>query len=322
MGPLGPAGPPGAVGATGPKGPAGPPGPAGATGPQGAPGPQGEAGPQGVAGPRGPAGSLFGEDAAAFAGFTATPIAGGIGSREQMHATCAVAFAGSHLCHVAEYELANSASPVPVGGAWIDSSGAVDGSFAEAAVVDELASRASGRYTGRLLYGNCESWTASDGAAEGLVLETGGAFLAACSETHVLACCTTPYLERFRGFTSAMTTGAAGGRARMHASCGAEFPGSHLCHVAEYERATPTTTPPAGGAWLDASGFATAAGAPTETSLAARDLGRWTGRAALGSGINCQNWTDADPTLDGLAVEPGGAFTRTCATPRPLACCE
>ena len=294
------------MGATGPIGPAGP---SGATGPNGA---------QGAAGPRGPAGSLFGEDAVVFAGFTSTPINGAIGSREQMHARCDATFAGSHLCHVVEYQLATSATPVPAVGAWIDSSGTADGAFAGAEINDEVASPASGRYTGRHPYANCDSWTSITNSS-GLGLEAGGAFLQGCAEQHVLACCSTPYRERFRGFTTATITGNGGGRALMHARCGAEFPGAHLCHVAEYERAASTVSPPPAGAWIDASGFATPSGGEIETRVAAPGLGRWTGRHPYD---NCENWTSAAGASAGFTVKPGLVTSNSCATVRPLACCE
>ena len=75
----------------------------------------------------------------------------------------------------------------------------------------------------------------------------------------------------------------------MHQRCGQAFAGSHLCHVAEYERATPTITPPATGAWLDASGFATPEGGVLETRLAAVNVGRWTARAVVGPGTSCDS---------------------------------
>jgi hypothetical protein len=86
---------------------------------------------------------LFGEDAAAFAGFTSTAVNGAIGSREQMHAMCAAQFAGSHLCHTAEYQLANSSVPVPADGAWIDASAAYDGSFTSCSSPTRCSDRSS-----------------------------------------------------------------------------------------------------------------------------------------------------------------------------------
>jgi hypothetical protein len=291
----------------------GPMGPIGATGPVGpsTPGPAGPQGPQGNVGARGPAGAAFGEDAAAFAGFTSTPIIAAIGSREQMHAQCSAAFAGSYLCHLAEYELANSSTPVPAIGAWIDNSAAANGD-------EDASSIASGRVTGRAPFGNCANWTSVSGTDYATALLAGGATLRNCAEQHVLACCSTPYRELFRGYTTATTTGSGGGRALMHARCAAELPGSHLCHLAEYHRATPTVTPPIGGAWIDNSGAASADGA-VETNVAARDAGRLTGRTPFG---NCANWTDPSTTSYGAALTPGAAYLSSCNVARPLACCE
>jgi hypothetical protein len=328
MGPLGPMGPqglPGPIGSPGPAGPAGPAGPTGAIGPQGAAGatgPQGAAGaiglqgPQGAAGPRGPAGSLFGEDAAELAGFTSRAVTGANGGRAAMNAGCAAEFTGSHLCHIAEYTLANSSTPVPAAGAWIDDSTTAD------AAASDVASPAAGRSGGWGQY-DCWGWTDSS-SAWGPVLYPDGAFgigtAATCTTPHVLACCSTPYREHFAGFTNATTTGAAGGRAQMHATCGAEFPGSHLCHVAEYTRATPAITPPSSGAWVDDSAVITASGT-TETAAGLRGAGRVTGK---GDYTNCDNWTaaTAGTTLDGLAITPSHAYSVSCSVARPLACCD
>lgn len=285
----------------------------GALGPAGpsTPGPVGPQGPQGNAGPRGPAGAWFGEEAAAFAGFTSTPITANAGGREQMHARCAAAFPGSHLCHMTEYELAVSTTPIPTIGAWIDNSAAANGD-------PDASSLASGRVTGRNPFGNCANWTSVSGNDYATSLEPGGGALRSCAGQHVLACCSTPYREVFRGYTTATTTGSSGGRAQMHARCAAELPGSHLCHVAEYHRATPTVTPPANGAWIDQSGAAST-DAVVNTSVAARDAGRWTSRTPFG---NCANWTDLAASSYGVAVSPSSAVITSCAQSLPLACCE
>jgi len=57
----------------------------------------------------------------------------------------------------------------------------------------------------------------------------------------------------FAGFTSATTTGNAGGREAMHALCNAAFSGSHMCHAAEYNLATSATPVPSAGAWIAGS---------------------------------------------------------------------
>jgi hypothetical protein len=252
-----------------------------------------------------------------FAGFTSSTVDGALGGREQMHARCAAELPGSHLCHVAEYQLTSSATAVPPAGAWTDSSAAADGAYDGAVVVDRIASPTSGRYTGRSQYENCSNWTSTQ--SSGLTLENSGAFHQYCGDQRVLACCSTQYRELFRGFTAAMVSGAAGGRTQMHARCGSEFPGAHLCHIAEYQRAASTITPPATGAWADTSGFATPMGGEVETRVASASVGRWTGRSTYD---NCENWTDAHASLAGLTIRPGMVYSSACAVARPLACCE
>lgn len=231
---------------------------------------------------------------------------------------CAAQFAGSHLCHAAEYQLATSSVPVPSNGAWIDASAAVDGSFTTLVINDEVAAPTSSRYTAWDYYNNCASWTMSSSSSGFVVTpETQGP--ANCATPRVLACCSTVYRERFRGFTSATVTGAAGGRAAMHSSCSAEFSGSHLCHVAEYQRAAPTITPPVNGAWIDSSGFASPSGGTMETRVAAPNVGRWAGWSYYN---NCENWTSGLDGDGGTTVRPGQAGGGACNVARPLACCE
>ena len=205
-----------------------------------------------------------------------------------------------------------------------DASAAVDAAYDGLVFVDGLASPDVGRYTGRggafvSSHDNCSSWTtASD---DGLTIATTGSFTGVldtrCETAHVLACCSTVYRERFRGFTSSTTAGAAGGRAQMHAACGREFPSSHLCHVAEYSRATPTIAPPATGAWLDASGIVGPSGVALVDEVASSRVGR-----ATQAGESCDNWTTSDASVVGLTTRPGGAFEAACSLARPLACCE
>jgi hypothetical protein len=322
IGSTGATGPTGATGATG-VGSAGPTGPTGVTGATG-PSTPGPTGPQGVAGSQGPGGSLYGEEAAVFAGFTTTPVTGIQGGREKMHALCAASFAGSHLCHFGEYELSNSASLAPIGGAWIDHTGGVGAADGNDGVFDDLASPDVGRWTDAL-NGNCENWTSNtDGfnATSGPLLVPVGRSSDPCTNTHVLACCASPYKEKFRGFTTAQPTGVAGGRAVMHQLCGAEFAGSHLCHFSEYYRSAGTTSPPAGGAWIDHSGFMrTSGGANVANDIASTHFGRYTG--ALNG--NCENWTsntDGFNTTSGPTVTPAGRASAVCTTTHPLACCQ
>jgi hypothetical protein len=301
-------------------------GPAGMTGAQGAQGIQGLTGPQGPAGsgnpgpagPAGPPGTLYGEAASAFAGFTTATTTGAAGGREAMHARCANEFPDGHMCHYGEYQLAASGISVPANGAWIDFScieqnqgGTVEsgrlgcGSYS--------GSPDGGRSTGPASGGNCMAWTATGpGTMTGIMLHPSLTLTGPCTDSRPVACCSTPYRETFRGFTTATTSGAAGGRPAMHARCTAEFAGSHLCHHAEYHRATPTVTPPTGGAWIDSSTFNSA----FENDGAMPSSGRSTSPTGA-----CASWTDANPSRLGIIMTPANSTTGACDLQRPLACC-
>ncbi len=333
-GPIGPAGAQGPAGPNGPSGPAGPMGPAGAEGsqgPQGVTGPAGAmgslgltgaagpAGANGVAGapgptgPQGPAGTIFGEEASAFAAFTTVTVTGAAGGREALNAACAAVVPNSHLCHYAEYELAASSTTVPAQSAWIDqscteqyagdslSSGLLGWGFA-------LATVDSGAYVDASSTSNCANWTSSTGTGA-IIGDTTS--IAACNVARPVACCNTPYREKFRGYTTPQTTGAAGGRAAMHGRCAAQFAGSHLCHLAEYERGHSTITPPAAGAWLDDSTWKTVA----EDRCAVPRSGRNTNPMG-----ECDSWTAASGTT-GLVLSVGGVAQGDCGSAHVLACC-
>lgn len=328
-GATGPAGPAGPTGATGPMGPMGVMGTAGNTGATGPAGPAGPAGAQGVAGSVGTAGGVFGEYAPTFAGFSTTAINGNAGGREKMHAACAAAIAGSHLCHVGEYGGSNSATVPPAGGAWVDGSGNVEEFNANVSTTFDIAGPDIGRYIGSLDTVNCDNWSTSTtgsagGAAAALTVGPAGVASALCSTSHVLACCSTPYTEKFKGFTTTTPTGVqTGGRAAMHAFCGAQFPGSHMCHAAEYGRANPTVTPPSGGAWLDGSGYLRNAGSAQETSeVASEHMGRYFGALQT---VNCEAWSAAmagGSNTAGLVVSSTGIASALCTTSHAVACCS
>lgn len=307
MGPMGPMGMQGPMGATGAMGAQGPMGPAGAQGPAGNPGP---------AGPQGPAGTLFGEAASSFAGFTTATTNGAAGGREAMNARCAAEFAGAHLCHYAEYQLAASAATVPAAGAWLDLSciEQTAGGTVESGRLgcgDQLGSPDSGRLIDTSTGGNCSNWTSNGQFIKGGVINIASDISAACDVARPLACCNTPYVETFRGFTTATTTGVAGGRAAMHARCAQEFAGSHMCFLAEYTRASPTVTPPASGAWLDGSTY--------------HNLGEYRGAMPRSGRLTrqssgCQGWTIGGLN-QGTTITPAGWVSQTCDTARPIACC-
>jgi len=327
-GAAGPKGDTGAQGAAGPKGDTGPAGIKGDTGAQGAQGPQGPPGAQGPAGSTGaqgptgsagPAGTLYGEQASTFAGFTTATTNGAAGGREAMHALCDAAFAGSHMCHVAEYEVAASATIPPSQGAWIDSSCIeyVAGGTLPSGRIScdvKLGSSDAGRRLAASTGSNCNGWTSAISNHYGFHINPTEAKTASCDAIRPVACCGTPYNEVFRGFTTATYDGAAGGRAAMHGYCASEFAGSHMCFNAEYERASSTATPPASGAWLDGSTY----NSWWEPDAAMPRSGRSTAKS---TGSNCNNWTSNLGNYWGFAIAVPEATSFNCDLPRPLACC-
>ena len=100
-----------------------------------------------------------------------------------MHALCAAAFSGSHLCHAAEYIRSTSSVTVPSpNGAWIDPSTNTSGGTSNSGIPG----------SGRSIYGyHCATW--SDGTsgrygtyvtALGTILEDG-----TCNVSRAVACC-------------------------------------------------------------------------------------------------------------------------------------
>lgn len=251
----------------------------------------GEKGVPGLQGFMGLAGSsALGEDPGEFAGFTTTTTTGSVmNGRLGMHALCAAAFPGSHLCHVSEYRQSNSAVSPPTEGAWLDPS--YDTSISGVRIVVGVS---------------CASWTSGDPVKRaGYVNAGGGVSDTDCSKRKALACCSSLARTQVAGYTSVTTTGGGGGRPALHQICSAEFPGSHLCHLIEYARAHDTKAIPASGAWLDPS-HGTAA-------TSAREL-------AWGS---CANWTSRDSINTGSFVSAsGGVDNIACSKLKSLACCR
>lgn len=365
-GPQGAKGDPGDAGPQGPQGPQGPTGPAGqvvlvdggtalfdggvvvVVGPQGPAGPPGQvvvttadgglvladggvvvvAGPVGPQGPKGDPGDQFGEAIGRFAGYTTTSIDGQQG-RQGMHAACRAQFAGSHMCHMAEFFRAR-VGQAPSTAAWMDDSGALQDYspywYALSSVsLTVTSSHIYGRVTANEAGFNCANWSTS--GSQGIAIQASGTLgVFACATTLPVACCLTPYREIFRGFTTATTIGAGGGLIGMNGKCAAEFAGSHFCHYSEYVRAHSTVAIPAQGAWIADSRYVPApTGNPTPVSVmevAVDDLG--VGAAGIG---NCGQWTSASSSVSGrtiLPTTPSGDVIQSpgCDTPRPLACCE
>lgn len=272
-------------------------------------------GPSGPAGAPGASGAYV-EETGAFAGFTATTYSGSLASggavgRLAAHAICAAAFSGAHLCHAAEYLMASSPVTVPTQGAWLDISVNVEGNLSSSA--SPLFGRApSPGYS-------CYDWTNSSTTTYGSTVTPAGGINGggnACDSLRPLACCSSPSKARFAGFTTAKTTGKAGGRPAMHAVCAAAFVGSHLCHAAEFIRANPAAAAPSDGAWLDISsdlkGNLISSGMPAA------------GRAPS-PGYSCYDWTsDASTTYGSTATVAGGinGGGNACDKARALACCR
>ena len=301
MGSIGPTGPAGATGVAGADGPTGPAGPTGA----GVPGPQG---PVGATGTGARAEENFG-----FAGFTSTLRNGAHpNGREGMNAVCAAEFADAHFCHISEYVLSNSRTPVPASGAYIDESVADDGSTAFGGSVT----------FGRYLNGNdCRDWTW--GAAGGFnsrfldPVTTGVSSASSCNEMRAVACCNGRPATTFAGFTTALFDGgSANGRPGLNAACHAEFADSHFCHIAEYVRAHSAVPVPAEGAYIDESvdgdGTTVFGGLPLAGRyLSGNDCRDWTWSAA--GSFNARFLTGTTGSLSSGA---------SCGTQRRLACCR
>lgn len=122
----------------------------------------------------------------------------------------------------------------------------------------------------------------------------------------------------FAGFTNATIEGVARGRHRLHAACAAEFPGSHMCHFAEYMLSRPTAQAPSGGAWIDASGVPASTGDPLGRLGVATSSARY-----FGGRDTCNNWTtDSSGVAMGSALSNWPHYPLPCATPRSVACCD
>ncbi|MHB8876780.1 MAG: hypothetical protein ACYC8T_24050 [Myxococcaceae bacterium] len=158
------------------------------------------------------------------------------------------------------------------------------------------------------------------------MLYANGATNELCSTNHLLACCSSPFKERFRGYTAGTMNGAQGGAQLMHFKCGQEFPGSHLCHASELSRAHPTAPPPTAGAWLDTSVWPEGGSEYRRASVASRDMGRYSGQD---DSSNCNAWTQLSYVsygttyyTRGLVVTPSNWTNALCSELHPLACCQ
>jgi hypothetical protein len=244
-----------------------------------------------------------------------------------MNALCDQAFSGSHICHSVEYDLATSASPVPTEGAWIDYSVYIDGTGIHLNFTVSAATP-MGRYISSDNTGNCANWNQLSYSSpptdtKGLLVTATGTKTDVCKNAHPVACCSTRFKEKFRGFSSPLQ-GNPGGRAMMHYACASQFPGSHLCHLAEYVRAGSTTSPPASGVWLDFSTYVDGTGTHLNFGVAATSqMGRYVSSDNTG---NCANWSQltysGNADTKAYVLSPTGYAPDVCKTARAAACCE
>jgi hypothetical protein len=269
----------------------------------------------------GPGGNMWGEEAAEFAGFTTLSYTGAQGGRQNMNEICATEFGDAHLCHVSEYYLSNSATPYPAGGAWLDPSVSEVGGGNGYSIIVNVSSSLLGIYGGSSTTFACSGWTTAASGTNGTVVG-GSSTTMPCSVARPLACCSSPYIESFAGYTAFTTNGAMAGRPNAHFMCASEFPSSHLCHAGEYWRSHPIEDPPAAGAWLDPSGaVSTQAGSFSDAPswlLGTATAGRYLTPIST---WNCRAWTSAANGETGVFVGPGTVGNGACMSVRALACC-
>jgi hypothetical protein len=232
---------------------------------------------------------------------------GSIGGRPAAHAACAAEFVGAHVCHASEYNLSVSTADIPVSGAWIESSMDIEGSWTEGGAP----------MFGRNPVNSCNDFThGGSGTYPGTLLTWQGAIGTSytCNVARPLACCNGTPKTHVAGFTATTYSGAVGGWPAAQRACEDEFPGAHVCHASEYNRADSTLLIPAGGAWIESS--MDLLGAWSEGGVGAY------GRNPINS---CNHWTHgASGTYPGTLLQANGAIgtSYTCNVLRPIVCCD
>jgi hypothetical protein len=281
-------------GATGPQGVQGMPGATGSQGPAGMTGATGAQGPSGPPGPPGPAlvldgGLAFPNDTPSFAGFTSLTSNGNLGGHIGANAKCNAEFPGAVLCTLSDFDRSNPLSAPPASGAWIDSDRSSSGNRAQ-----------NSCSSGGVSWNNGVNDTGTN-------LNAAGVFTSqvACSQVKPIACCRVPTASVFRGYTALTFTGAQGGHIGANAKCNAEFPGSYLCTLADFDKANPLVAPGGVGVWIDSNRSAN--GNRTQNSCSA-------GGVSWNNGVN-----DTGTNLNAL-----GVFTAqvACTNVKPIACCS
>lgn len=130
---------------------------------------------------------------AGFRGFTTATVNGARpGGRAEMHQACGAQFAGSHMCHAAEYHRAAPTITPPTAGAWLDASGYIRTSGG-AEVTNAVASERLGRYGAFHELTNCGGWSittyGSSSTAYGTKVTPNGVTSNVCSAALAIACC-------------------------------------------------------------------------------------------------------------------------------------
>ncbi len=285
----------GQAGATGPQGVSGTAGAPGATGSTGASGVAGTAGPMG---PQGPPGAVLYLDGGVvvqpsspiqFAGYTTAQFNGNLGSPTGANQKCQAQFTGSYFCTIADFDVANTGSYPPAGGAWID------------------APRQSG---GERSTESCNSngaWTYGGTSASGADLNDAGTVYEylGCQTVMPLACCRGgAQTVVFRGYTTAAYSGNLGGTQGANQKCQSQYAGTFFCTIDDFDNAN-TSAAPSVAAWVDG---------PRQAS----------GQRA---GVSCNSnggWTYGGTDSSGSDLNDAGTLYEFmgCQTLLPLACCQ
>jgi len=233
-------------------------------------------------------GLAFVNDTPSFAGFTVQFYTGALGGHIGAHQKCNAEFPGAVMCTLSDFDRANPYVAPSPSGAWISSDRTASGVHAQNSC------------------SNGGAW--NNGTTDtGTNLNALGVFgsQVACTNLKPIACCRVPMPVVFRGFTSATFTGAHGGAIGANQKCNAEFPGSSLCTIPEFDRANSyVTPPPASGAWIDSS----------RTSTGNRPQNSCSNGGAWNNGVN-----DTGTNLNALGVFGSQV---ACTNVKPLACCQ
>jgi hypothetical protein len=229
---------------------------------------------------------------------------GNLGGRVAAHQLCNTEFSGAHMCHASEYVLSGSITVPPAAGAWIDPSVAPD----------DTTTYGGATYFGRQVGGaDCSNWTTNNVNYYAPHVDPNGGISNSnnCAALRSVACCNGVSKVKFMGVTASFAPMT--GRVQMNQACNTQYAGSHMCHAAEYLRASSTTVIPAQGAWIDPSVDFTGSTSYGGSPLFGRQQG----------GADCSNWTTTNVNYYAPHVDPNGGVTNSgnCSSQRYVACC-